>query len=96
MSIIEQAVNALGKGKGKDAERKKAVEASVDSQSSESEAVNTVQRVEGGRLGPHQTAAAEIQNERVNPYASEAPPVNNYRHCANSFQGIAKFGYVDS
>lgn len=76
MSIIEQAVNALGKGKGKDAERKKAVEASVDSQSSESEAVNTVQRLEGSRLGPHQTASAEIQSGRVNPYASEAPPVN--------------------
>jgi len=73
MSIIEQAVNALGKRKGKEAERKNVVEASVDSQVSEREAVDAVQRVEGARLSPPQTAAAEIQNERVNPYASEVP-----------------------
>jgi protein-tyrosine kinase len=72
MSIIEQAINALGKGK--DAERKKAVEASVKSLSSEAVAANTAQHAEGTRLDPHQ-AAAEIPNNRVNPYASEAPTV---------------------
>jgi exopolysaccharide/PEP-CTERM locus tyrosine autokinase len=73
MSIIEQAVNALGKRKGKETQRKNVVEASVDSQVSEREAVDAVQRVEGARRSPPQTTAAEIQNERVNPYASEAP-----------------------
>jgi len=70
MSIIEQAVNALGKGK--DAERQR-VEASVNSESAETEALNTVQRAEGIRLDPHQAASVEIPNERLNPYGSDAP-----------------------
>jgi protein-tyrosine kinase len=73
MSIIEQAVYALAKGKRKDVELKKAVEASVDSQSSEAEAVNTAQRAQDTRLGPRQAAVAEIRNERVSLYASDAP-----------------------
>lgn len=70
MSIIEQAVNALGKGK--DTKRKRAAEASVNTQSLEAAAVNTVQHEDGSRLDPHQ-AAAEIRNKRANPYAPDAP-----------------------
>ncbi len=73
MSIIEQAVNALGKGK--DAERKK-VEASVNSESPETEALNTVQRAEGTRLDPHQAASVAIPTERANPYVSDVPYVD--------------------
>jgi protein-tyrosine kinase len=71
MSIIEQAVNALGRGK--EAERKKAAESSVVSQSAEAGAVNIVQRGQATMLHPYQATAAEVGNERVNPYASDAP-----------------------
>ena len=95
MSIIEQAVNALGKRKGKEAERKKnVVEASVDSQSSEGEAVNTMQSVEDARLSPQQTATADIQNERVNPYASEAPLVNTTGAVQIPFRELRNLGML--
>jgi len=76
MSIIEQAVTALGKGKEKDAGRRNAVEASVDSQSWEAEAVNTVQRVEGASRGSHQPVVAESRSQRLDPYASDASTPN--------------------
>ncbi len=74
MSIIENAVNALGKEKA--VERTKTVEASVDSQSSEADTVNTVQRAEGNQLAPNQSATVELQNEKGNPYATYAPRVS--------------------
>jgi protein-tyrosine kinase len=73
MSIIEQAVNALGKGKN--AERKKAVEASVNSQSPEAAAGNTVQHEGGSRLDSQQVAA-ETRTRRANPYTSDASTVD--------------------
>ena len=92
MSIIEQAVNALGKEK--EVERKKTVEASVDSQSLEAEAVNTVQRAEHDRPGPHQATAVELQNERVNPYASDAPRVSTTGIVQIPFRELRNLGML--
>ncbi len=92
MSIIEQAVNALGKGK--DAERKKAAEGSVDSQSSEAEAVNTVQRAEGARLDPHRAPAAEARNERVNPYTSDGPQTSTAGVVQIPFRELRNLGML--
>lgn len=92
MSIIEQAVNSLGKEKY--AERKKATEGGVDRQSSEAEAVNTLQRAEGARLDPHQAAAAEVRNERVNPYTSDGPQTSTAGVVQIPFRELRNLGML--
>jgi protein-tyrosine kinase len=64
MSIIEKAVNALGKAKA--VERKKATDVRSDHQSSQAQSANTVQRA------TNQSATAELGSERVTPYAADA------------------------
>ncbi len=94
MSIIEKAVNALGKEKA--VERKKTVEASVDSQSSEADSGNTVQRAEDSQPAPNQSTAVELQNETDKSLRYQCTAVKHYGHCKNSLQGIAESGYVDA
>jgi protein-tyrosine kinase len=74
MSIIENAVNALGKEKA--VERTKTVEASVDSKSSEADSGNTLQRAEDSQPAPNQSTTVELQNEKINPYATNAPQLS--------------------
>ena len=65
MSIIEKAVNALGKAKS--AEQKKAVEVRSEAQSSPVEMAPTVQRAEASQRATNQPATPEVRNERVSP-----------------------------
>jgi protein-tyrosine kinase len=69
MSIIEKAVNALGKAKS--AEQKKAVEVRAEAQSSPVETAPTVQRAEASQRATNQPVTPEVRNERVSPYASD-------------------------
>ena len=64
MSIIEKAINALGKGKG---ERPAAGVARVDNHSPATETVNTVQRSEIGPVSQEEAHAAGIETHQELP-----------------------------
>jgi exopolysaccharide/PEP-CTERM locus tyrosine autokinase len=74
MSTIENAVNALAKGKV--VELRKTVEASVDSQFAEADSANTLQCVECSQIAPTQSTTVESHNEAVNPYITDTPQVS--------------------
>ena len=68
MSIIEKAVNALGKGK--EGERGKPVDNSGESDHQVAVAVNTVQRAENSSEAKESSPTAAVQNKRASPVAA--------------------------
>lgn len=92
MSIIENAVNALGKGKV--ADRKKTVEASVDSQSSEADPANPLQYAEGDQIAPTQSTSIESHNEAVSPYISHASQVSTTGIVKVPFRELRNLGML--
>jgi protein-tyrosine kinase len=91
MSIIEKAINALGKGKG---ERPASGETRVDSRSQEVEPVNTVQRAEGSANAQEEPQTREISDQQVFPKPSDIPSVADREMVKIPFKELRELGIL--
>jgi len=92
MSIIEKAINVLGKGKGD--ESQKTSEDTVDSRVSDESAVNTVQRAGGPDTPQKSPATAGLQGEKVVPGVTATPRAGSGEGVTIPFKELRKLGIL--
>jgi protein-tyrosine kinase len=92
MSIIEKAVNALGKGKA--GARHKSDEARVDNQSLNADSVNTVQRAEGNTGAEHQSMPADDYDSQARPKATTSTAIDSGGIVKIPFKELRELGML--
>ena len=89
MSIIEKAINALGKGKGGEDRKTRG----TDNRSSQESAVNTVQRA-GGISRPKPLASAHVQSERASTRATGSTQISTGESVTIPFRELRELGLL--
>lgn len=92
MSIIEKAINALGKGK--DGKARKTSEAAVDSPMSAESTVNTVQRAGDSDLLQKPPTTADSPREKVAPNVIGTSPASTGEGVTIPFRELRKLGIL--